>query len=313
MLNLTVEEGALRTIDIPDWEERARKCATSRPSIWIDTEIAIWVDDMADEEDGEARCDGRRRSSGLWTSSTGVVLKSQRIEFGKAYNRREICFWVNLINWEKLMISRIVGGLAIRYGRPFLWFCVAIALVGCAASSKYSPAPAAAATDYSYVIGPGDTINISVWRNPELSMSVPVRPDGKISTPLVQDLMAMGKDPKTLSKDIETELAKYIRDPVVTVVVTNIVGSSSEQVRVVGEATRPQTLPYKHKMTLLDVMIAVGGLTEFADGNAATILRTAEGNKQYSVRLKDLVKRGDISANVEMRAGDVVVIPQSWF
>ncbi len=190
-----------------------------------------------------------------------------------------------------------------------------LGLGGCSTSHRYQPAPAevSGASDYSYVIGPGDMINISVWRNPELSMSVPVRPDGKISTPLVQDLVAMGKDPKALSKDIERELAKYIRDPVVTVIVTNIVGSSSEQVRVVGEAARPQTLPYRHRMTLLDVMIAVGGLTEFADGNAATILRTAEANKQYSVRLKDLVKRGDMTANVEMKPGDVVVIPQSWF
>ena len=190
----------------------------------------------------------------------------------------------------------------------------AIALLAGCASTKFESAPATAATEgYSYLIGPGDTINITVWRNPELSMSVPVRPDGKISTPLVQDLAAAGKDPKTLARDIEKELAKYIREPVVTVIVTAVVGSSSEQIRVVGEAAKPQTLPYRHKMTLLDVMIAVGGLTDFADGNAATILRTAEGNKQYSVRLKDLVKRGDVSANVEMRPGDVVIVPQSWF
>lgn len=213
------------------------------------------------------------------------------------------------------MISRIGRSLAATIVLPLMFFLTGLVLTGCATTGKYAPAPAtsAASSDYNYVIGPGDTVNITVWRNPELSMAVPVRPDGKISTPLVQDLVAMGKDPKTLSKDIEQELAKYIRDPVVTVIVTNIVGSSSEQVRVVGEATRPQTLPFKHKMTLLDVMIAVGGLTEFADGNAATILRTAESNKQYSVRLKDLVKRGDMSANVEMRPGDVVVIPQSWF
>lgn len=186
-------------------------------------------------------------------------------------------------------------------------------LAGCA-STKFEPAPAmAAAAGYSYLVGPGDTISITVWRNPELSMAVPVRPDGKISTPLVQDLVAAGKDAKTLARDIEQELAKYIREPVVTVIVTNAVGSSSEQVRVVGEAAKPQSLPYRHKMTLLDVMIAVGGLTDFADGNAATILRTSEGNKQYSVRLKDLVKRGDASANVEMLPGDVVIIPQSWF
>ena len=163
------------------------------------------------------------------------------------------------------------------------------------------------------MIGPGDTLNIVVWRNPELSTTIPVRPDGKIAAPLVEDLVAIGKDPTTLARDIEKALSKVIRDPVVTVVVTNFVGPYSEQIRVIGEAARPQVLPYRQKMTLLDVMIAVGGVTEFADGNGASILRTGEGNKQYSVRIKDLVKKGDVSANVEMRPGDVVIIPQSWF
>lgn len=186
-------------------------------------------------------------------------------------------------------------------------------LAGCA-TSTYPPAPAGAAeAEYNYVIGPGDAVNIVVWRNPELSMSVPVRPDGKITTPLVEDLPALGKDASTLARDIEKALSKFIREPVVTVIVTSFIGPYSEQIRVVGEAAQPQTLPYQQKMTLLDVMIKVGGVTEFADGNAATILRTAEGNKQYSVRLKDLVKRGDVSANVEMRPGDVLIIPQSWF
>ncbi|NMG33072.1 sugar ABC transporter substrate-binding protein [Azoarcus sp. TTM-91] len=183
---------------------------------------------------------------------------------------------------------------------------------GCATS--YPPAPSAAASaDYNYVIGPGDAVNVVVWRNPELSMSVPVRPDGKITTPLVEDLPALGKDASTLARDIEKELGKYIREPVVTVIVTQFVGPYSEQIRVVGEAGKPQVLPYSQKMTLLDVMIAVGGMTAYADGNAATILRTAEGNKQYSVRIKDLIKRGDVTANVEMRPGDVLIIPQSWF
>ena len=144
-------------------------------------------------------------------------------------------------------------------------------------------------------------------------MSVPVRPDGKVSAPLIDDLDAMGKNPTTLARDIEQELGKFIRDPVVTVIVTGFVGPYSEQVRVVGEATRPQTLPYRQKMTALDVMIAVGGMTEFADGNRASILRTSENNAQYSVRLKDLIKRGDVSANVEMKPGDILIIPQSWF
>jgi len=212
------------------------------------------------------------------------------------------------------MLGRFECGFTLRALRMIIALATVAVAVGCSWTSKYEPAPrTAASADYSYLIGPGDTISITVWRNPELSMSVPVRPDGKISTPLVPDLVAMGKDPKTLARDIEQALAKYIRDPVVTVIVTNIVGASTEQVRVVGEATKPQTLPYKQYMTLLDVMIAVGGLTDFADGNAATILRTSEANKQYSVRLKDLVRRGDASANVEMKPGDVLIIPQSWF
>jgi polysaccharide biosynthesis/export protein len=190
---------------------------------------------------------------------------------------------------------------------------LASGLTGCA-QPRHPPAPPAAASpDYNYIIGPGDTLNISVWRNPELSMTVPVRPDGKITAPLVEDLQAQGKDPTTLARDMEQALSKYIRDPVVTVVVTGFTGPYSEQIRIVGEAARPQILPYRQKMTLLDVMIAVGGITPFADGNRATILRTAEGNRQYNVRLRDLLRRGDVSANVEMKPGDVLIIPQSWF
>jgi len=184
---------------------------------------------------------------------------------------------------------------------------------GCATGPTYPPAPRTAAGDYDYLIGPLDTVNIIVWRNPELSLAVPVRPDGKITTPLVDDLQAHGQTPTALARDIEKALAKYIRDPVVTVIVTNFVGPSSEQIRVIGEASKPQILAYRRDMTILDVMIAVGGLTDFADGNHATISRAAEGGKSYSVRLQDLVKRGDISANVDMRPGDIVVIPQSWF
>ena len=204
-------------------------------------------------------------------------------------------------------------GSATQVFRSFLMLLAATALLaGCA--TKYPPAPQSAASpEYNYVIGPGDSVNIIVWRNPELSTTVPVRPDGKITTPLVEDLPAIGKDSSTLARDIEQALSKYIRDPVVTVVVTSFIGPYSEQIRVIGEAAEPQTLPYRQKMTLLDVMIAVGGITDFADGNAASILRTSEGNKQYSVRLTDLLKRGDVSANVEMRPGDVLIVPQSWF
>lgn len=194
------------------------------------------------------------------------------------------------------------------------WLLASIAIMLITACSSHPPAPTSAASpDYNYKIGPGDNLNIVVWRNPELSMTVPVRPDGKISAPLIDDLDAMDKDPSTLARSIEKELGKFIRDPVVTVVVTSFVGPYSEQIRVVGEATKPQTLPYKQKMTALDVMIAVGGITDFADGNRATILRTSENNAQYNVRLKDLVKRGDVSANVDMKPGDILIIPQSWF
>ena len=186
-----------------------------------------------------------------------------------------------------------------------------------ACSNFQTTLPAAPAVgqsvDYSYVIGAGDNLNILVWRNPELSLSVPVRPDGKVSAPLVDELVAQGKTPPELARDIEKKLATYVRDPVVTVIVTGFVGPYSEQIRVVGEAARPLFLPFKQKMTLLDVMIAVGGLTDFADGNKAIIQRTLDGNKQYTVRLKDLIKRGDLSANVEMRPGDILIIPQSFF
>ncbi len=189
---------------------------------------------------------------------------------------------------------------------------LAAVFVGGCSSIPQAPT-LAASPDYKYLIGPGDTVSIVVWRNPELSMVVPVRPDGRIAAPLVEDLPALGKDATTLARDIEKALSKVIRDPVVTVVVTNFVGPYSEQIRVVGEATRPQVLSYKQKMTLLDVMIAVGGITDFADGNGASLLRTGDGNKQYRVRIKDLIKRGDVSANVEMKPGDVLIIPQSWF
>ena len=188
----------------------------------------------------------------------------------------------------------------------------ACVLAGC--GTAYPPAPdRVASADYNYLIGPLDTLNIIVWRNQDLSITVPVRPDGKVSVPLVEDLPALGKNPTQLARDIEKALGRFIRDPVVTVLVTQFNGPYSEQIRVVGEAARPQALPYRQKMTLLDVMIQVGGLTDFADGNNASVLRTAEGNRQYGVRLKDLVRRGDVSANIEMKPGDVVIIPQSWF
>jgi len=203
---------------------------------------------------------------------------------------------------------------SIGKGLSFAGAFLALLATGCSMNPAYPPAPREIpAADYAYTIGPLDTVNVIVWRNPDLSMTVPVRPDGKISTPLVEDLSALGKSPPELARDIENALAKYIRDPVVTVVVTNFVGPASEQIRVIGEATKPQILAYRKKMTLLDVMISVGGLTDFADGNRATIFRVSEGGKLYSVRLRDLVKGGDITANADMRPGDILIIPQSYF
>jgi polysaccharide export outer membrane protein len=205
----------------------------------------------------------------------------------------------------------------ITFGRAARAALAVLAVGGLAACATPTggtlPAAGSETPDYSYVIGAGDNVNIIVWRNPELSMSVPVRPDGKVSAPLVEEVVAQGKTPPQLARDVEKKLSTYVRDPIVTVIVTGFVGPYSEQIRVVGEAAKPQFLPYKQKMSLLDVMIAVGGLTDFADGNRATILRGSEGNKPYTVRLKDLIRRGDVSANVDMRPGDILIIPQSFF
>jgi polysaccharide biosynthesis/export protein len=199
-------------------------------------------------------------------------------------------------------------------GRVAAAVIVAVALSGCATKLPMAPAQAESNADYAYLIGPGDNLNIVIWRNPELSTVVPVRPDGMITTPLVEDIKATNKTPTQLAREVEKALTKYIQDPIVTIIVTGFVGPYSEQVRIVGQATRPQTIPYRQNMSVLDVMIAVGGLTDFAAGNRATILRTREGsNAQYRVRLNDLLQKGDVSANVEMRPGDVLIIPESYF
>lgn len=186
-------------------------------------------------------------------------------------------------------------------------------LGGC--RSPYAAAPADdPAPLHDYLIGPGDAVNILVWRNPDVSLTVAVRPDGKISTPLVEDLLASGKTSTQLARDIEQALGKYIQQPVVTVIVTGFVGPYGEQIRVIGAAARPQALPYRQGMSLMDVLIAVGGVTDFAAGNKASIIRMREGSQQQlRVRLDDLLKDGDISANVTMRPGDVLLIPESFF
>ncbi|TCV88159.1 polysaccharide export outer membrane protein [Sulfurirhabdus autotrophica] len=190
-----------------------------------------------------------------------------------------------------------------------------LAVSGCATSS-HPPAPASAEkmSDWYYLIGPGDSVSVFVWRNPELSGSFPVRPDGKMTMNLVEDLPASGKTPTQLARDIEKSLSKYIQDPIATVIVAGGVGPFSQQIRIIGQAAKPQALNYREGMSLIDVMIAVGGVTDFAAGNKAIILRTTDGKQQQlSVRLEDLVKGGDVTANAEMRPGDVLVIPESWF
>lgn len=190
-------------------------------------------------------------------------------------------------------------------------------LAGCAwqGGSAYPPAPTdlAEMPANTYIIGPGDTLDVLVWGNPEISRSVIVPPDGSINTPLVENVPAAGKTASDLADDLEERLTQYIRQPVVTVIVSGFVGPYSRQIRVLGEATQPQALQYRQGMTLMDVMIAVGGLTEFADGDDAKLIRTVDGERhQYSVRLDDLVRDGDISANAEVRPGDILIIPESF-
>ena len=198
------------------------------------------------------------------------------------------------------------------------WAVLAIAGAlssGCAAPVKpMAQMQAEWAEPGNYLIGPGDNVNINVWRNPEVSLSVPVRPDGKITTPLVEDLQASGKTSTELARDIEKALEKFIQQPVVTVIVTGFVGPYGQQIRVIGQAAKPQALPYRQGMSVMDVLIAVGGLTDFAAGNKASIIRTSGGKQvKLGTRLQDLVRDGDISANVAMRPGDVLVIPESFF
>lgn len=193
-------------------------------------------------------------------------------------------------------------------------------LVGCSSNTMDLPSATpkqpvtTSPSDYTYLIGPGDSVNIFVWRNPEVSNSVTVRPDGKITSPLVEELDASGKTPAQLARDIEKVLSEYIKEPIVTVIVSGFVGPYSEQIRIIGEAANPQSIPYREDMTLLDVMIAVGGITEFAAGNKATIVRVVDNQqKEYRVKLNKLVRDGDISANVDMLPGDILIIPESFF
>ncbi len=194
---------------------------------------------------------------------------------------------------------------------------MAIVFIGGCASKNYPPVSQelrGAKSNYKYVIGPGDSVEIFVWGNEELTVTVPVRPDGKITTRLVEDIQASGKTPTQLARDIEKAYSEYVKSAVVSVIVNGFVGIPSQQIRVVGEASKPLSVPYNKHMTLLDLMIAVGGLTDFADGNQTVLIRHTKGSREmYGLRLEDLLKDGDISANIALWPGDVIIIPEAWF
>ena len=176
-----------------------------------------------------------------------------------------------------------------------------------------APSAQAATVGANYLIGPGDVLQVFVWRNPELSATVPVRPDGRISTPLVEDMVAVGKAPSTLARDIEKVLAEYIRSPQVNIIVSTPMGTLS-QVKAVGQVRTPQGVPFREGMTVLDLVLAVGGMTEFAAGNRAKLVRQAgDAHTEIKVRLADVVNKGDLKQNVKLKPGDVLVVPESMF
>ncbi len=191
---------------------------------------------------------------------------------------------------------------------------VGLSLTSCTGGKQPPELDAAVAQEQLYRIGPGDVLRVFVWGNPGLSDTVPVRPDGRISIPLIEDLEVANKTPSETGRMIEERLAAFIEDPLVTVIVTEFIGPFDGTVRVVGEAAEPKSIPYRAEMSLLDVMIEVGGLTEFAAGNQATLIRGRSGERsEYRVRIGDLIRDGDITANVQMQPGDVLIIPESFF
>jgi len=202
--------------------------------------------------------------------------------------------------------------------KALMFLAISYIVTGCNSSTlppaQLYPSNTIDVNSYKYLIGAGDVVNIFVWRNPEVSGTFIVRPDGMITTSLVEDIPVSGKTPTELARSIEEILATYLREPVVTVTVNNFVGPFSEQVRIIGEAAQPQSVSYIQHMTLLDVMIRVGGLTEFANGNGAILVRIENGlQKQYDIFIEDLIKNGEISANVDVLPGDIIVIPETWF
>lgn len=211
-----------------------------------------------------------------------------------------------------LTLLRVVPGKLLH--GCLLLFCVTCAAV--AQSPSTPPAAAVPAEDKvsaDYVIGPGDTVQVFVWRNPELTTTVPVRPDGKISTPLVEDMVAVGKTPSELARDIEKVLGEYVRSPQINVIVTQP-ASAFSQVKVIGQVLRPQAVPYRDGLTVLDAVLAVGGLGPFAAGNRGKVVRMENGkSREIKVKIADLVNNGDMRQNIPLQPGDVVVVPESRF
>jgi polysaccharide export outer membrane protein len=196
------------------------------------------------------------------------------------------------------------------------WIAIAMALLTAAANfavAQDTPPAQTAPADNQYVIGPGDTLNIFVWNHPELTVQIPVRPDGQISTPLVENMVAAGKTPSRLARDLEEKLTEYVRSPTVNVIVTTPLSTFS-QVKVIGQVAKPQALSYHEGMKVMDAILAAGGLSQYAAGNRAKIVRTEGGKeKEIRVRAEDLFNKGDLSQNLALKPGDVVVIPQSRF
>lgn len=192
-------------------------------------------------------------------------------------------------------------------------------MLSLAACSGTLPPPdpalsASASPTGEYLIGPGDTLDVFVWGQPDLSVTVPVRPDGRLSTPLIDDLVAVGKTPTQLAAEMEVVLSEYIRSPEVNVIVQDFVGTFGSQVRVLGQVVEPGTVPFRERMTLLDVVMEVGGLTEFAAGNRARLVRVVDGsNEEFRVRVDDLVNKGRVEENIAMQPGDIVIIPEAIF
>jgi polysaccharide export outer membrane protein len=224
-----------------------------------------------------------------------------------------------MISKTMLVSARLARRIRGRYGALALGAILAACAGVATSAQEASPPPTTAAgpsipttsTAADYIIGPGDVLQVFVWRNPELTITVPVRPDGKVSTPLVEDMVAVGKTPSVLARDIEKVLAEYIRSPQVNVIVSTPVGSLS-QVKTIGQVKSPQGVAYRDGMHVLDLLLAVGGLTDFAAGNRAKIVRTEGGkSREIPVKLENLVNKGDMSQNIELRPGDVLIVPES--